>query len=181
MDGLKQLEDGLGNILALTPFGGRGGITGNQPINPLNNQLVSLDEYHSALTFVFTLVAPAPKTLRAPQAAPVLTEAAGSATVAHRNSLSYVGETHVYVIRGPDGTPIKIGESAQGIRSSDGASRRAEQQVRSWNREVGPGHESEIRKTFDNKADARRYETALIERFRRWFGQDALPGNKTNR
>jgi hypothetical protein len=99
----------------------------------------------------------------------------------HKNSLSYEGETHVYRIKNADGTTYKIGESAQGTRVRDGASIRAEQQVRKLNREVGPGHSSEIRETFPNKAAARDYETRLIERYRRMYGQDTLPGNKTNR
>ena len=99
----------------------------------------------------------------------------------HRNSLAYKGETHVYRVKSPDGTTHKIGESAQGTRVRDGASIRAEKQVRKLNRTVGPGHSSEIRKVFPTKAKARKYETRLIERFRRIFGQDKLPGNKTNR
>jgi RHS repeat-associated protein len=98
----------------------------------------------------------------------------------HKNSLNYTGETHVYRIKGPEGT-YKIGQSAQGTRIRDGASIRAEQQVRKLNREIGPGHSSEIRKSFPNKAAARGYETKLIERFRRILGQDSLPGNKSNR
>jgi len=101
-------------------------------------------------------------------------------SVPHKNSLDYVGDTHVYRIKGPNGTH-KIGESAQGVRVRDGASIRAEQQVRRLNREVGPGHSAEIRKTFPDKRAARDYETRVIERFRRMFGDDALPGNKTNR
>ena len=104
-----------------------------------------------------------------------------SAANPHKNSLDYQGETHVYVIRGPDGTPYKIGESAQGTRVRDGSSIRAEQQVRQLNRERGPGHTSEIRKEFDNKRDARSYETEVIERYRSKYGEETLPGNKTNR
>ena len=99
----------------------------------------------------------------------------------HKNSRSFAGETHVYSIRNPDGTINKIGESAQGLRIRDGASKRAEQQVRKLNREVGPGHTSEIRNTFPNKDTARTYETNLIERYRKMYGRDTLPGNKTNR
>ncbi len=105
----------------------------------------------------------------------------GSANPVHKNSNDYVGETHVYAIRSPDGSPYKIGESAQGVRRRDGQSVRAERQVRDFNRKYGPGHTSEIRKTFGNKADARRYETRLIERYRRMYGEDKLPGNETNR
>jgi hypothetical protein len=104
-----------------------------------------------------------------------------SAKGVHKNSLEYVGDTHVYRIKGPDGKTYRIGQSAQGTRVSDGASIRAEKQVRQLNRTVGPGHTSEIRKTFPDKASARAYETRLIERFQRRFGRDALPGNMTNR
>jgi len=100
--------------------------------------------------------------------------------VAHKNSLDYVGETHVYRVKGPDGT-YKIGESAQGVRVSDGASIRAEQQARRLTRETGDLFETDIRKTFPDKASARDYETRLIERFRRMYGDDTLPGNKSNR
>ncbi len=99
----------------------------------------------------------------------------------HKNSRAFDGETHVYAVRNPDGTVYKIGESAQGTRVRDGASKRAEQQVRKLNREVGPGHTSEIRKTFPNKDAARTYETNFIERYRRMYEESALPGNKTNR
>ncbi|MGE3165387.1 MAG: PKD domain-containing protein [Planctomycetota bacterium] len=99
----------------------------------------------------------------------------------HKNSLDYVGETHVYRVKGPDGTTYKIGESAQGVRVRDGASIRAEQQARRLTRETGDVYTTEIRKVFPDKASARQYETRLIERFRRMFGLDTLPGNKTNR
>lgn len=72
---------------------------------------------------------------------------------------------------------LKIGESAQGTRL-DGASKRAEQQVGKLNREVGPGHTSEIRKTLPSKAAARQHETSVIKRFRRLFGEEQLPANK---
>jgi hypothetical protein len=98
----------------------------------------------------------------------------------NKNSLNYVGETHVYRIKGAEGT-YKIGESAQGTRVRDDASIRAEQQARKLTRETGQPYRSDIRKTFPNKKSAREYETSLIERFRRMFGDDTLPGNKTNR
>jgi hypothetical protein len=101
-------------------------------------------------------------------------------TTTHKNSLDYVGDTHVYRIRGPEGT-YKIGESAQGVRVRDSASIRGEQQSRRLTRETGDFYESEIRRTFPDKRSAREYETRLIERFRRMFGDDALPGNRTNR
>lgn len=122
--------------------------------------------------------APCPPSSLSNQNAPPSTTITGPRV--HRNSLDYVGDTHVYRIRGPEGT-YKIGESAQGTRVSDDASIRAEQQVRRLLRENGPGFESEIRKTFGSKANARDYEGQLIERFRRIHGDDALPGNKNNR
>jgi RHS repeat-associated protein len=97
----------------------------------------------------------------------------------HKNSLRYVGETHIYRIVAPDGTTYKIGESARGTRISDGLSIRAEEQVRRLVRESGPGFWSEIRQTFSTKAEARAYERQLIQRFRDMFGDDALPGNKS--
>ncbi len=100
--------------------------------------------------------------------------------IPHKNSLDYVGDTHVYRIKGPNGTN-KIGESAQGTRVRDGASIRGEQQARRLQRETGDFYRSDIRKTFPNKRSARQYETQVIERFRRRYGQDTLPGNKTNR
>lgn len=86
----------------------------------------------------------------------------------------------MYAIRGPKGTH-KIGESAQGLRVRDSASIRAEQQVRALRKETGEFFESRILRTFDSKRAARDYETRLIERFRGIYGDDALPGNLTNR
>jgi RHS repeat-associated protein len=102
-------------------------------------------------------------------------------TTSHKNSLDYVGETHVYRIKGPDGSTYKIGESAQGTRVRDGASIRAERQARALRKETGDTYTTQIRKTFPDKASARDYETRVIERFRRMYGDDTLPGNKTNR
>ena len=97
-----------------------------------------------------------------------------------KNSLDYEGETHVYAIGGPNGT-YKIGESAQGLRVRDGASIRAENQVRQLSRKTNDFYHSEVLKTFPNKRAAREYETQLINRFRSIFGQESLPGNLTNR
>ncbi len=97
-----------------------------------------------------------------------------------KNSLDYIGDTHVYRIKGPNGT-YKIGESAQGVRVRDGASIRGEEQARRFTKETGDFYESEIRKTFPDKRSARTHETRTIELFRRIFGEDALPGNKNNR
>ena len=99
----------------------------------------------------------------------------------HKNSLDYVGDTHVYAIKDSKGATYRIGESAQGVRVRDGASIRAEQQVRKLRRETGKAYKSEILKTFPSKRAAREYETPLIERFKRMHGQNTLPGNKTNR
>jgi RHS repeat-associated protein len=99
----------------------------------------------------------------------------------HKNSLQYVGESHVYRINGPDGRPHKIGESSQGTRKSDGQSIRAERQVRRLQRETGETYSSEIVKTTPGKQASRWYETGLIRRFRRLFGSEQLPGNKGDR
>ena len=101
-------------------------------------------------------------------------------TAPHKNSLEYVGECHVYRIKGPDGT-YKIGESARGVRGRDGASIRGEEQARRLTRETGDVYQSDIRKLFPDKRSARDYETNLIERYRRRFGDDTLTGNKNNR
>lgn len=116
-----------------------------------------------------------------PKLSKVLGEEVESVVKIHKNSLEYVGDTHVYRIIGPDGKTYKIGESAQGLRVSDGASIRAEQQVRALSKETGDIYYSEVIKNYSNKADARQYETKVIERFRRIYGDEALPGNKTNR
>ncbi|PMN94894.1 hypothetical protein [Enterovibrio norvegicus] len=104
----------------------------------------------------------------------------------HGNSLDNPAPTHVYAIHATDSAgntfPWKIGESAQGVRVTDGASIRAEQQVRDLSRENPDLYfESEIRQWFPDKASARAYETPFIEKFRGIYGQDALPGNLTNR
>jgi RHS repeat-associated protein len=106
--------------------------------------------------------------------------AAKTATRVHKNSLRYVGQTHVYRIIGPNGKTYKIGESAQGVNKA-GASIRAEQQARRLTRETGELYTTEIRKVFANKASARAYERDLIERFRSLYGPNSLPGNLTNR
>jgi hypothetical protein len=84
----------------------------------------------------------------------------------HKNSLEYVGETHVYAIKGPDGKIFKIGESAQGKRVRDGASIRAEQQVRRLQKQTGEEYESKVLKTFDTKSEAFEYQKQLIKRYR---------------
>jgi len=125
-----------------------------------------------------------PRPNRGTQNATNAGQAAANATptpLVHKNSLDYAGDTHVYRIIGPDSTTYKIGESSQGTRLRDGASIRAEQQARRLTRETGERYRTEIRKIFPDKASARAYETRLIERFRRMYGQDTLPGNKTNR
>jgi hypothetical protein len=110
-----------------------------------------------------------------------IVEEAVDARLIHGNSLEYVGDTHVYRIKGPNGSTYKIGESMQGTRVRDGASIRGEAQARALRKETGEFYRSDIRRTFPDKASARDYETRVVERFRRMFGDDALPGNKTNR
>ena len=97
----------------------------------------------------------------------------------HGNSLNYIGETHVYVIRGPNGVH-KIGESMLGV-TRNGVSRRGGMQARRLSRKTGKHYQSEIRRTFPNKRAAREYERRFIETYRRLFGEKTLPGNKTNR
>ncbi len=115
-----------------------------------------------------------------PSATKVPEKPSGSGEKVHKNSLQYVGDTHVYAIKRP-GLGHKIGESAQGVRKLDGSSIRAEQQARRLHRETGQKHETKILRTFGSKKEAREYETRFIERYRRMFGEKTLPGNKTNR
>ena len=99
----------------------------------------------------------------------------------HKNSLEYKGETHVYSIhRVSDGKTYKVGQSSQGVRQRDGASKRAEQQVRKLMKETGERYESKIRKNFENKKKGLGYETRLIKRTRSIKGSQSLPGNKNN-
>ncbi len=98
----------------------------------------------------------------------------------HKNSLKYVGDTHVYVIRGPDGSLFKVGESAQGVRVGDGSSIRAEQQARALLRETGDRYPTQIRQTFGGKTDARAYETKFIQTYERLYGKRPL-GNPFDR
>jgi len=100
-------------------------------------------------------------------------------TKIHKNSHNYIGDTHVYRILDKDGT-YKIGESARGVRKSDGKSIRAEQQARKLRYETGEKFETEIRRTFPSKKEAYEYENNLIKKFRETQGQDSLPGNKGN-
>ncbi|WP_164119067.1 RHS repeat protein [Sphingorhabdus sp. Alg239-R122] len=97
----------------------------------------------------------------------------------HKNSLSYVGDTHVYAVRSPDGSLYKVGESAQGLRKRDSASIRAEQQARALQRATGNDYTTEIRQTFGTKADARSYETRFIQTYTRLYGRP--PGNPLDR
>jgi hypothetical protein len=63
----------------------------------------------------------------------------------HKNSLDYVGETHVYSIHhAKTDIAAKVGQSAQGVRKRDGASRRAEQQVRKLRRQTGEEYYTKI-------------------------------------
>jgi hypothetical protein len=110
----------------------------------------------------------------------VVGAAEGIAPRIHKNSLSYVGDTHVYVIRRADGSLYKVGESAQGVRVGDGASIRAEQQARALRKETGENYRTEIRQNFGGKADARAYETRFIQTYERLFGQRPL-GNPLDR
>ncbi|MEO0419085.1 MAG: RHS repeat-associated core domain-containing protein [Pseudomonadota bacterium] len=103
----------------------------------------------------------------------------GGGKLPHGNSLDFIGETHVYAIKGPNGYH-KIGESMLGV-TRKGISRRGGAQARRLERKTNNPYRSQIRKTFSNKRDARNYERRLIERYRRMYGDHTLPGNKTNR
>jgi hypothetical protein len=101
-------------------------------------------------------------------------------TVIHKNSKDSVGDTHVYALRDQKTgqiAPGKIGQSARGIRKSDGKSIRAEEQVRKLRKE-GKFYESEIRRVYSNKAEALRAENQRIIKFRKLYGKDKLPLNK---
>ena len=98
----------------------------------------------------------------------------------HGNSLEYTGDTHVYVIRDASGKIHKVGESMQGTNAL-GQSKRAESQARKLYKTTEKKYETEIRREFSTKAEARVWETELIERYRSLHGKDLLPGNKGNR
>lgn len=103
----------------------------------------------------------------------------------HKNSKTFKGDSHVYSIQNQKGM-YKVGESSQGVNKK-GLSKRAESQVVKLQKETGDkSFTSTIRKKFDSKAEAREYETKLIERTRSLYGTDkndksVLIGNKTNR
>ena len=104
-------------------------------------------------------------------ARPTLVTSRLQSTNVHKNSLSYIGDTHVYAIRGPNGSLYKVGESAQGTRVGDGASVRAEQQARVLRKETGDFYTTEIRQNFGGKADARIFETRFIQTYTRLYGK----------
>ncbi|MBX3457832.1 MAG: hypothetical protein KF820_05670 [Candidatus Paracaedibacteraceae bacterium] len=107
------------------------------------------------------------------------TRAANANKRPHGNSLNYKGDTHVYSIhRFSDKRAVKVGESTRGVRTSDGASKRAESQARKLNRETGEMYYTRIRKNFATKAEAKKYEADLIKRSRDINGSKSLPLNK---
>ncbi len=98
----------------------------------------------------------------------------------HKNSLLYQGDTHVYFIKGSEGSMYKIGESAQGYTKA-GLSKRAEEQVRRLQRKGEGDYRAKIIREFGSKAEARAYETRFIKTYRKLYGKDKLPGNKGTR
>mgnify|MGYP000635565007 CR=1 FL=1 len=90
--------------------------------------------------------------------------------VIHGNSKSYVGNTHVYVIKdAKTGQLHKVGESMRGTNKF-GLSKRAEEQARKLQKMTNQPFETELRRNFDTNLDARNYETNLIEKYRKMFG-----------
>ena len=96
----------------------------------------------------------------------------------HGNNLNYTGPTHVYKIT-CNGEILKYGESTQGL-DRFGQSRRAETQARRLGRETGIEYKTDIVAHFDNKRDAREFETRMINGARE-NNPKALPLNKNNR
>jgi hypothetical protein len=96
----------------------------------------------------------------------------------HKNSHDYIGDTHKYRIHNEDGI-YKVGQSAQGVRKSDGKSIRAESQARNLRKETGQKYETEITEVFPNKRDAYRSENEEVLKLRQ-SNPNALPGNKGN-
>lgn len=82
--------------------------------------------------------------------------------------------------RNPEGNVYKVGESMKGVNPL-GQSRRAEAQAKKIFKQTGSLPTSEIRRVFSSKAEAREWETRVIERYRRMYGKDLLPGNKGKR
>jgi hypothetical protein len=102
----------------------------------------------------------------------------------NRNLRDYVGQSHVYVIKAPNGSVYKVGKSSGGTRKRDDLSIRAENQVRRLNREDvanggAGGYSSQIRRdNLPGSGAALDYETRWRDTYRRLFGQDLLPGNR---
>ncbi len=103
-------------------------------------------------------------------------------TILHGNSKDLKRPAHIYkIFEIETGKKHKIGESAGGV-TRENKSIRAETQRRRLNKAAGrPLYDSEIIRTYDSKAPARKYETKLIKGTREKEGPTALPGNKTNR
>ena len=98
----------------------------------------------------------------------------------HKNSLDYVGETHLYVIRDASGKMLKYGESAVG-KNALGQSKRAEAQVRKLMRQhPGKDFSSSIINEYDSKRLVKVNEANYIRVHRKIFEQDSLPLNKNN-
>ncbi|MBW8310324.1 MAG: hypothetical protein K0M45_11950 [Candidatus Paracaedibacteraceae bacterium] len=103
------------------------------------------------------------------------------ATTIHKNSLSYVGETHLYVIRDSSGKILKYGESAAG-KNQFGQSKRAQAQIRELRKQNPDGdYISQIVREFDSKLAARTSEARYIKTHRKVFGKESLTLNKNNR
>ncbi len=97
----------------------------------------------------------------------------------HGCSNSYVGDTHVYVIRDELGQVYKVGESMQGYTKL-GLSKRAEQQAEKLRIQTGRWFDTEVLHRFPTKKLAKSRETRTIKVLRKRYKDDAVPGNKNN-
>src|SRR3546814_27675 len=97
----------------------------------------------------------------------------------HKNSLQYVGDTHIYVIRDESGKILKYRESAMG-KNKVGQPIRGQLQARKLMRQ-NPGQEykSEVIRDFSSKAEARVAETRYITTHKKVLGDQALQLHKT--
>ena len=95
----------------------------------------------------------------------------------HKNSSVYEGEIPLYRILDKEGKTYKIGESSRAGKKMVSPFW-TEEEVRNLRKETGQAYRSEIRRVFASKKEACSYEARIIKRFRKLYGNCALPGNK---